>query len=653
MIMSAQISSRFTLAQSTRVVTEIPEYRSFSLTPDDLSTGNQSTPELRAVGDLNNDGIDDLVIGYYESLVAPLILLGSETGQFIRLDYDTTGATRRHIRNVELADLNADGYLDIVGFTTGDSGEVWAAELGSDEVLDFPQGQVDLILFSQGGTDFESYAPPELRENDWNHGGAVGDVNGDGLVDVLPLSETDISGPLRNIGNQQFEIAGQGYSPILADALKPDMDAGDLNGDGHLDFIFSVVIGESDIRSQNESGTVRIVWGDGDFDFTDNLVDSLGSYRMTETQAREARAIYEQNQLGTPFEFFQGENAGQPLMGPSNLELVDVDGDGLLDILQGQHYAIEGGWLGAGFIYLRNQGNGSFEDLTSEVFPNQEAASYYEAPNYNWPTYPGFIDDFISADVNEDGLDDLVVTCSQGFQQVTYDPVPLDSYAYLFMNEGNGQFLPLSLNAVTDLSFLSNLAAGDFNGDGADDLVGISAFSSDGLATDATELTVFLNQREPYVPPHVPEAMTVVITGSEGEAVEGTARLAIEGANQSYLEVMHTDGVIEQINFPSNLYEVDIGIEDVIVSLRHIVGLSELEGGQLIAADVDQSGSIGISDVISQLRHIVGLESLTTVHAVSEGQKLTQVDQLSGEIDLVVLGDADLSSELIGSLDLV
>ena len=236
---------------------------------------------------------------------------------------------------------------------------------------------------------------------------------------------------------------------------------------------------------------------------------------------------------------------------------------------------------------------------------------------------------------------------------MTDDPVPLDSYAYLFMNEGSGQFLPVSLNAVTDLSFLSNLAAGDFNGDGADDLVGISAFSSDGLGTDATELTVFLNQREPYVPPHVPEAMKVVITGSEGEALEGTVRLAIEGANQSYLEVMHTDGVVEQINLPSSLYEVDIGIEDVIVSLRHIVGLSELEGGQLIAADVDQSGSVGISDVISQLRHIVGLKSLSTVNAVLEGQKLARVDQLSGEIDLVVLGDADLSSELIGPLDLV
>ena len=52
----------------------------------------------------------------------------------------------------------------------------------------------------------------------------------------------------------------------------------------------------------------------------------------------------------------------------------------------------------------------------------------------------------------------------------------------------------------------------------------------------------------------------------------------------------------------------DIGINDVISTLRAIVGLDTLTSKQTIAADMNDNGEVGISDVIGMLRQIVGLD---------------------------------------------
>lgn len=73
-------------------------------------------PEIKGVGDLNNDGIDDLVIDYYKTSVPPFFLLRTPSGQFNQIELSEVKALGRHIRNGELADINADGYLDFVGY---------------------------------------------------------------------------------------------------------------------------------------------------------------------------------------------------------------------------------------------------------------------------------------------------------------------------------------------------------------------------------------------------------------------------------------------------------------------------------------------------------------------------------------------------------
>ena len=95
------------------------------------------------------------------------------------------------------------------------------------------------------------------------------------------------------------------------------------------------------------------------------------------------------------------------------------------------------------------------------------------------------------------------------------------------------------------------------------------------------------------------------------------------------------------------MHTSDIGISDVISTLRHIVGLDTLEGRAALAADVNNDQQIGISDVISQLRHIVGLDEINEFDVVDTQGNLVG-DQLSqhGSLELILNGDVNLSTEL-------
>jgi hypothetical protein len=98
------------------------------------------------------------------------------------------------------------------------------------------------------------------------------------------------------------------------------------------------------------------------------------------------------------------------------------------------------------------------------------------------------------------------------------------------------------------------------------------------------------------------------------------------------------------------MHTADIGVVDVIASLRHIVGLSPLGGKSALAADVDNDGNIGVADVISQLRHIVGLSPINHFDAVAEdGLQVGSGLEGQNSIELLLNGDVDLSTVLLST----
>jgi flagellin-like hook-associated protein FlgL len=114
------------------------------------------------VGDVNKDGIMDLVSGGTGSVVN--VYTGNGNGSFkARTSYATSSA---NIQNIFLADMNGDGYLDITGSNQG--GNSIVTFLGKDDGT-FNNGQYSTSLSNV-------------------HGLTIGDFNGDGVNDVIGSS---------------------------------------------------------------------------------------------------------------------------------------------------------------------------------------------------------------------------------------------------------------------------------------------------------------------------------------------------------------------------------------------------------------------------------------------------------------------------------
>jgi hypothetical protein len=132
--------------------------------------------------------------------------------------------------------------------------------------------------------------------------------------------------------------------------------------------------------------------------------------------------------------------------GGLNLVLTDYNNDGHPDVL-----VLRGGWWGKQGCYpmslLRNNGNGTFDDVT------EQAGLYSAAPTQTaaW------------ADFDGDGWLDLFV----GHESTSQDPYP----SQLFHNNHDGTFTEVgAASGLANLGFVKGVAWGDFNQDGRPDL---------------------------------------------------------------------------------------------------------------------------------------------------------------------------------------
>jgi hypothetical protein len=132
--------------------------------------------------------------------------------------------------------------------------------------------------------------------------------------------------------------------------------------------------------------------------------------------------------------------------GGLNLVLTDYNNDGHPDVL-----VLRGGWWGKQGCYpmslLRNNGNGTFDDVTEE-------AGLLSAAPTNTAAW---------ADFDGDGWLDLFV----GHESTAADPHP----SQLFHNNHDGTFTEMgAASGLADLGFVKGVAWGDYNNDGRPDL---------------------------------------------------------------------------------------------------------------------------------------------------------------------------------------
>lgn len=389
---------------------------------DAFLTNNGATDV--AIGDFNEDGIGDLVVG--SKLDGNVVLfVGLGGGLFAMPVVLMAGET--DLVQVLIADFNGDGHDDVAslrtsqarvrvvyndgngaftnGFTalvSGGMSKVSAGDIDGD-------GDVDLVVARAFQDKLDWYA--NNGSGSFVFGGSVVsfmdqpvqlqvvDLDGDGLEDVVAGSSV-VSGVrwFRNRGAGVFLGAGQELAPYADGAS--GLDTGDLNDDGLLDLVLAGKV----------SGQLSVV-----------LQTTAGAFSAPETFFTE-------------------------LLSNVEIELAEVTGDGRLDLVVATSFVNEVRVFSGG-------GDGSFSGpmTISDQFPDHSSVA--------------------TGDVDGDGDLDIAFTSFGG-----------DNVAVVL---NQSVFEDCNGNGVADFADLASGVATDFNGDGVLDACVAPPLYADGFVLDA------------------------------------------------------------------------------------------------------------------------------------------------------------------------
>ncbi len=321
----------------------------------------------------------------------------------------TNGATYATTGSARTADFNGDGIDDIV-----------QRNGGNYEVL---LGQTDGTF-----TSATTYSSGLAGVTDFQ----LGDFNNDGIVDIAGASGSSVSTILGN-GDGSFQSASITHSKSGL-AIRT-LIVGDINGDGSDDILTSPVApisGHTRILLAQSDGSLAAgvdagftlfnspaSFGDVNGDGRDDLVTSSGG----------TISIYQGNTDGTLslLSSMSGVSSG------TDLELGDLNGDGILDIVESSSAGIE--------TYL-GTGGGTFESGISTTISGADD-----------------LHNLSLVDLNGDGALDILVS----------DGTDILDGVYTLLGDRTGQFG--EANLIDSVIGLNGLISGDFNGDGAQDII--------------------------------------------------------------------------------------------------------------------------------------------------------------------------------------
>lgn len=420
-------------------------------------------PQAVTIADIDGDGSADIVFANIGTKIGLDRYNKSYVYWGMKGRFDTAHRTilrTERARDVKIADLNGDSHPDVIFADEGNT----AANGGG-------------LIFWGGATRTEFGTKSTKLGGENCSGVAVGDLNGDGFMDIVLATEFHLTGremvgvyPIMDataLDSYIYWGSKQGFSnqhrTPLPTFKAEGVEIGDLNGDGRPDIVFA-----NDAAGRGgyipitkwEDGGVSYVYWNGPEGFRANHRTALPTVHAS------ACAIADLNGDGHKDVVFSnynndrtfniksfiywggadgvvaGRRAEVDTVGAASVMVADLDGDGKQDLVFG---ALDSGAVPAsgdnGFIYWGNEQGEFSADRRQTIEMN--------------------VDAYASVDVNADGYTDLYVP--------NWSPVRGISGPAIFWGGPEGFSYDRRTAVGERASFHSRFA--DFNRDGYLDLV--------------------------------------------------------------------------------------------------------------------------------------------------------------------------------------
>ncbi len=421
-------------------------------------TTTVSAPTLNAAAsvgaaDMTGDGIVDLFLASsVQTGHSNVLLEGDGLGGFV----DATDRLPPDVDDTRCAafvDLDGNGSVDVATGASRSAYQNWSRDR--------------VYLQRAGGSGFDQLPSYDLPASTvYAEAMATTDVDGDGDADIVLGDWFYANALFYGDGHGGFTAATPAQFPIL-DGHTRALEFGDVDGDGDQDLWIGngtntftqdqLLLNDgngtfTDVTAThvpaNSDRTFAVAMGDVDGDGDLDVVTGLGQHNLT------ANRLLRNNGSGV---FTFDDNALPPTMGRTrSIELVDLDGDGDLDLTWGD-------WDQNAILI--NDGLGNFTDETGTRYP----ATPFP---YGSPVR--------AADVDGDGDQDLFYSGHAGLAN------------RLFLNDGAGFFTDVSGSQLPGNLPTIACELADMDNDGDADIVlghnGAALYLNDGngIFSDAT-----------------------------------------------------------------------------------------------------------------------------------------------------------------------